>query len=244
MIEQVRDLPPGVDGVRSSGKLTREDYDAVVVPLVEEALRDRRRLRCLVEVPDFDGITPGAAWEDVTLGLRALGAFDGCAIVSDLGWIRESARLAAFLMPCTVRVFAQADHDEAVAWLTALPGAPRITHRLIGEAGVVVVEVGAPLSVVDIDALATVVDEWLATHASLHGLVLNARVVPGWDSLSALVRHLRFVLGHSRRVDKVAFAVDGTLATLATTLAGHVVHPEVRRFSFDELDAAVDWATA
>jgi len=39
-------------------------------------------------------MTPGAAWKDVTLGLRALGLFDGCAVVSDIGWVREASRLA------------------------------------------------------------------------------------------------------------------------------------------------------
>ena len=69
MIEKIPDLPAGIDGVRSSGKLTREDYDAVIVPLVDEALRDHRKLRCLVEIPDFAGITPSAAFEDISLGL-------------------------------------------------------------------------------------------------------------------------------------------------------------------------------
>jgi len=125
MIEKIDGLPAGIDGVRSGGKITRDDYDAVVFPLVEGALRDHRRLRCLVEVPDFEGITPAAAWEDVTLGLRALGSFDGCAVVSDLGWVREVSRLTSFLMPCPARVFAQADRDEAVAWLLTLPAGPR-----------------------------------------------------------------------------------------------------------------------
>ncbi|MGW0885479.1 STAS/SEC14 domain-containing protein [Streptomyces sp. NPDC002671] len=26
--------------------------------------------------------------------------FEGCAVVSDISWIRESTRLASFLMPC------------------------------------------------------------------------------------------------------------------------------------------------
>ena len=73
MIEVLTDVPPGIVAVRASGTLTREEYDAVVVPLLEQARRDGRRLRCLCEVgADYRGLTPGAAWEDVTLGLRAL----------------------------------------------------------------------------------------------------------------------------------------------------------------------------
>jgi hypothetical protein len=93
MIEILKDVPDGVVAVRASGTLTREEYDEVVVPLLDEARRARRRLRCLCEVgADYRGLTPGAAWEDVTLGLRSLHLFDGCAVVSDVGWVRGTSR--------------------------------------------------------------------------------------------------------------------------------------------------------
>ena len=106
-----------------------------------------------------------------------------------------------------------------------------------------VVEVAEPLRVQDVEALATVVDGWLAEHPTLHGLVLHARTFPGWENVGGLVRHLRFVIGHHRHVDRVALAVDGPLAAVAATVAELVAHPQVRRFTFDELDAAIAWAS-
>jgi len=105
VIEKILDLPPGIDGLRSTGKLTLEDYTQVVVPLVAGAVLDDRRLRCLVEIPDFAGISPDAAFEDLSLGVRVLRAFDGCAVVTDLEWLADTTRVAAFLMPYPVRVF-------------------------------------------------------------------------------------------------------------------------------------------
>ena len=244
MIERIPGLPAGVDGVRCNGKLTVEDYDAVVVPLLAEVQREHRRLRCLVEREGFDGITPDAAFEDVRLGLRALGSFDGCAVVSDLPWVGEVLQFVRFLMPYPVRVFPPDRRDEAIAWLAGLPGRPSITHRVLPDAGVVVVEVTEPLRVQDIDELATLVDGWLAEHPTLHGLVLHARAFPGWENLSGLVRHLRFVVGHHRQVDRLGLAVDGSLAAVAARVAELVAHPQVRRFAFDELPAAIAWASA
>lgn len=244
MIERIQGLPTGVDGVRCNGKLTVEDYDAVVVPLLAEVQRQQRRLRCLVEIEGFDGITPSAAFEDVRLGLRALGSFDGCAVVSDLPWVGEVLQVVRFLMPYPVRVFPPDRRDEAIAWLAGLPCRPSITHRVLPEAGVVVVEVTEPLRVQDIDELATLVDGWLAEHPTLHGLVLHARAFPGWENLSGLVRHLRFVVGHHRQVDRLGLAVDGSLAAVAASVAELVAHPQVRRFAFDELPAATAWASA
>jgi hypothetical protein len=244
MIERIEGLPAGIDGVRCNGKLTREDYDAVVVPLLDEVQREQRRLRCLVEVDGFDGITPDAAFEDIKLGLRAMGSFDGCAVVSDLPWVGQALRLPGFLMPYPLRIFPVARRDEAVTWLTGLPGGPTITHRVLTDVGVVVVEVAEPLRAQDVEALATVVDGWLAEHPTLHGLVVHARAFPGWENVGGLVRHLRFVIGHHLHVDRVALAVDGTLATVAATVAELVAHPQVRHFSYDELDAAIGWASA
>jgi SpoIIAA-like len=243
MIERTQGLPAGVDGVRCNGKLTRADYDAVVVPLLDEVQREHRRLRCLVEMEGFDGITPDAAFEDVRLGLRALGSFDGCAVVSDLPWVGEVLQFVRFLMPYPVRVFPPDRRDEAVAWLAGLPGGPSITHRVLSDTGVVVVEVVEPLRVQDIDELATLVDGWLTEHPTLPGLVLHARAFPGWENVSGLVRHLRFIVGHHRHLDRVALAVDGPLAAVAATVAELVAHPQVHQFTFDELSAAIAWAS-
>lgn len=243
MIEKIANLPSGIDGVRSSGKLTREDYDAVIVPLVDGALRDHRKLRCLVEIPDYAGITPSAAFEDLSLGLRVLRAFDGCAIVTDLGWISELTRFAAFLMPYPVRVFPITERAQAIEWLVALPAGPQITSRVLSDAGVVVVEVKEPLRVQDVEALADVIDGWLSTHMSLHGLVVHATTFRGWENARGIVRHLQFVFNHHRQIERVALAVDGTLAQFAAALAEHTVSAEVRRFAFAELDAAIEWAS-
>ena len=154
MIEVMTDVPPGIFAVRSVGTLTKEEYDAVVVPMLEEATRTGRRIRCLCQVgPEFRGLTPSAAWEDVRLGLRALRLFEACAVVSDLGWVRESTRLAAFFMPCPVQVFGEHEREQAIKWLSSMPEQPAIEHRLIPESGVVVVEVSQPLRAPDFDAL-------------------------------------------------------------------------------------------
>ena len=233
MIEILTDVPPGVVGVRARGILTRDEYDTVVVPMLEEAERTKRRLRILCEVgADYRGLTPGALWEDLRLGTRALHLFDACAVVSDVTWIREATRLARFLMPCPVRVFA------------ALPEAPSISVRLDEQTGTVVVEAAAPLRGVDFDALAATVDPWLSTHETVAGVVFHARTVPGWENVTGLRRHLQFVREHHRRVRRVALAVDGVLPSLAPAVAGRLVAPEVRHFAYDALDDAVAWAGA
>jgi len=244
MIERLTDLPAGIDGLRAKGKITREDYDSVVQPLLDEARSQGRRIRFLYHFgPEFEGVTAGGAWEDARLGLRYLRLFERCAIVSDVGWIREASRLVGAMMPCPVKVFGNAEWQDALAWLTAPSAGGGVAHRLLSESGVLVVEPTGPLRAEDFDVLAMVVDPWIEAHGELRGLVVHAREFPGWENLGSLVRHLRFVRDHHCSVRRVALSAGGQLATLAPGLAEHFVKAELRHFGYEELDRAIAWAS-
>jgi hypothetical protein len=230
--------------VRAVGTLSREDYEAVVVPMLEAAAREGRRLRFLCVVDeDFRGLTPDAAWADAKLGLAAMRNLEGCAVVSDLAWVRDTTQLAGFFLPGHVRVFGADERDEAVRWLESLPGR-LATTRIDPAAGVVVVDVPQALRREDVEVIASAVEGWLADHAELPGLVLHAASFPGWENVGALVQHLRFVGGHQGRIGRVALAVDGQPVGIAARVAGTLLHPEVRQFAADRLDEAVAWAGA
>ncbi|WP_460105315.1 SpoIIAA family protein [Streptomyces sp. YKOK-J1] len=244
MLERAQDAPPGVDAVKAIGTVTKDDYEAVVQPLLDEARREGRRIRLLWECgPEFRSYRPAAGWEDLKVGFGSVRLFEGCAVVSDIRWIRESTRLASFLMPCPVRVYGCAERAEALRWLTSLPEGPGVSHQLRSEARVVVIEVDQPLRVQDFDALARTVDDWLDTHEALDGVVVHARAFPGWENVKSLLRHVRFVRDHHRRVRRIALAADSRFAELAPHLANHFVRAEVRRFEYDELEEAVAWAS-
>ena len=244
MLERLTDLPSGVDGLRAKGKVTREDYDSVFQPMMDDARSQGRRIRLLYHLgPEFDGFTAGGAWEDARLGLRYLRLFERCAVISDVGWIREASRLISAMMPCPVKTFSNAEWRDALAWLTAPSAAGRVIHRLLPESGVLVVEPTGPLRADDFDALAMVVDPWIEAHGELRGLVVHTREFPGWENLGSLLRHLRFVRDHHRSVRRVALSADGKLAALAPRLAEHFVKAELRHFGYDEIDRAISWAS-
>jgi stage II sporulation SpoAA-like protein len=226
--------------------LTKDDYEQTVEPLQDDARRHGPRIRLLLQIgPEYRGFTTGAAWEKVETGLRSpsmLRQFDGYALVTDLKWIREWTYIVGFLLPIPLRVFGNQQRDEAIAWLSSLPEHPGVSHRLLSESGVVVVEVTPPLRAQDFDALAVTADTWLETHDALPGVVVHVRGFPGWENVGGLLRHIRFVRDHRRRVRRVALAADGKLASLAPRLAEHFVKPGVKGFGYDELDKAVAWA--
>jgi hypothetical protein len=245
MLEVLADLPVGIDGVKAVGKVSKDDYERVIEPMMDAARREGRRLRFLYEIgPDFDGFTAGAAWEDAKVGLRSIRLFDGCAVVTDIGWIRDATRLAAFMMPCPVRVFAYHDRGAAIQWLLSISAEPAVVIRMIPTPGVMVVEVRAPFQSEDFDALALTADTWIEAHGALHGLVIHAQEFPGWKNLGAVLRHITFVRDYHHRIERVAIAVDSKLASWGPRLGEHFVHAEIKSFSFNELEDAIAWASA
>ena len=243
MLEKLTDVPEGVVAVRAVGMVSREDYEKVLEPLIDEARSGGHRIRFLYQVgPEFEGFTPGAAWEDAKVGLRYLRSFAACAVVTDRDWIRDSTRIASFFMPCPVRVFSDQDLSKAIEWLGAIPREPGLAHRLLPEDGVLVVEVKHALSAQDFDALAMAVDPWIESHGELQGVVIHAHGFPGWENLVGLIRHIQFVRAHHTKVKRIALAVDGKLAALAPRIGEHFVRAEVRAFPSGQLDSAVAWA--
>ena len=93
--------------------MTRDDYEQTVEPLLDEARRQGRRLRLLLQFgPEFEGFTAGAVWGKTETWRHfpsLLRMIDGYAIVSDLRWMREWIHLVGFLVPFPLRVFAN-DH--------------------------------------------------------------------------------------------------------------------------------------
>ena len=243
MIEKLKDLPNGIDGVKAIGKISKEDYEQVFVPLLDDTRREGRHIRFLYQLgPEFEGFTPGAAWEDAKIGLHSMRLFDGCVVVTDLTWVREFTQLAGFLMPCPVRVFGNQERDKAIDWLASLPEGAAVSHRLLPDLGVMVVEVKQALRAQDFDALAFTADTWIEAHGHLQGLVIHAREFPGWENLGSFLRHIRFVRDHHRKVKRIALAADTKLASLAPRVAEHFIQAEVKSFGYDELDSAIAWA--
>lgn len=243
MLERLKDLPTGIDGVRAVGVVSKGDYERAFPPIIDEARRSGHRIRFLYELgPEFEGFTPGAAWEDAKIGVHSIRLFLAFAVVTDVRWVREGIRLGAFLSPCPVNVFANQDRAKALAWLNSIPVESGISHRLVPESGLIVVEVKHALSAQDFDALAFTADTWIESHGNLQGIVIHAREFPGWENLGSLIRHIQFVRDHHRHVKRIALAADAKIATIAPKIAEHFIYAEVKRFDYDELDQAIAWA--
>ena len=98
-----------------TGKLVKEDYDALV-PTVDRAIERYGKIRMLIVMHDFHGWTASAFWEDTKFGARHFRDIERLAMVGETKW-QHGMTISKPFTTATVRYF---DHDQveaARAWL-------------------------------------------------------------------------------------------------------------------------------
>jgi hypothetical protein len=116
MIKLIEDVPPGVVGFEASGTVHASDYRDVVVPALERAGK-AGEIRFLVVIPDFKGMSGGAAWEDLKVALHYFGSWKRLALVTDIEWMSHATSLLGWITPGDARAFGLSNRDDAVAWV-------------------------------------------------------------------------------------------------------------------------------
>jgi SpoIIAA-like len=124
MLQLLSGFPDDVLAVRVSGKVTRDEFRSVLVHAAESKLKSHDQLALYYRfASDFAGMSAGAMWEDSKLDIGHWKAWRRIAVISDTGWIRNLARLAALLLRRPVRVFSNAQADAARDWVSVGSGA-------------------------------------------------------------------------------------------------------------------------
>jgi SpoIIAA-like len=120
MIEQLKSFPDNVLGFVCKGRVTKADYDAVLVPAVLNALKKQDKVRLYYETAaDFAGIAPGAIWEDFKVGMEHLTRWERVAVVTDVEWIKHTMLFFSFLMPGAMKAFSTSEAAQAREWIVA-----------------------------------------------------------------------------------------------------------------------------
>jgi SpoIIAA-like len=118
MIIELSGLPDGLVGFEASGKLAAEDYRDVVLPTIEKALA-AGDVRVVIVMRDFDGLSGGALWQDLKMGVEHLRGWKKIALVTDIGWMSHATDLFGWMTPGETKTFSLDERDDAIAWARA-----------------------------------------------------------------------------------------------------------------------------
>ena len=116
-----------------------------------------------------------------------------------------------------------------------------LSHDLLEDDAILVVEPKGALESADFEALAKEVDPFIEKKGDLRGLLIQTESFPGWRDFGSLISHLRFVRNHHKHIKKVAAVTDSAFASIAPAVTNHFVSAEVRHFTFADWDVAMAW---
>lgn len=118
MIEFMPESSGKVIGIKAGGRLTRKDYEEVLIPKLEELFEKHGKLDVLIHLEeDFAGWDLAAAWDDASYGIKHRADFEKIAVVGGPSWVEWCINLAGFLMKGEIRVFPANKLDDARKWV-------------------------------------------------------------------------------------------------------------------------------
>lgn len=121
MLSIISDLPPHVVGVRAIGAITKQDFDTVLKPALEDLLRRTGKINylLLLETP-VSNFTVGAWIDDFILGLKHFTHWNRVAVVTNEKVVEKFSDAFNFILPGKSKGFTLGELVKAKEWVSAL----------------------------------------------------------------------------------------------------------------------------
>jgi len=120
-------------------------------------------------------------------------------------------------------------------------GAEMHDHSTMKPEGILVLKPHAPLSKGESDRLTAAVDAYLSDHARLHGVMIQSKLFPAWETFAGFTAHMRFGAEHHKKVERVALVTDSKVADIVESLGKYFISADVRHFPFGDETKALGW---
>lgn len=122
MIEQLTGFAPSVLAFRFVGKITRADYEQVLVPAIRASIERGGDIGVYCELGEgFEGYDASGLWADVKTGFKYyfshMSAWKKIALVTDLEWIAHFVALFGWMTTCELELFSVAERQAAQHWI-------------------------------------------------------------------------------------------------------------------------------
>lgn len=112
-----------------------------------------------------------------------------------------------------------------------------MTIRFDENTSTIYFQPAAPLRVEDFQKL----DEIFQQRGSVNGLFIETLKFPGWSNIYAFRDHLKFIKNQQSKIKKIALVTDSPLALFGEKVVGFFLVPTVKRFPFEQKEAARKW---
>jgi len=103
--------------IKAVGKLTHRDYEKMS-PMIDSALESVKEpnIKALVDLSEFKGWEPRAAWDDMKIGLKHNSEFEKIAIFGNSKkWVEYGVKITNWFTSGKIEQFENI--DDAIEWL-------------------------------------------------------------------------------------------------------------------------------
>jgi hypothetical protein len=120
MLQFIKDLPEHVIGIHAIGQVSKEDYDKVLAPRLEELVAKQGEINYILVLENnaITDFSAGAWYDELKLGLKHFTKWNKIAIVTDQKSIEWFSNAFKAIIPGQSKGFPLGKLDEAVAWVT------------------------------------------------------------------------------------------------------------------------------
>ena len=119
MFVELENLPNGILGFEARGKFTAADYENVLIPATERALKNEPLKLVFIMPEGFHGMELGALRDDLAFGIKHHADIRKFAFVTDDHAMAALTRAFSFMIPAETRVFSLGEREAAISWLAA-----------------------------------------------------------------------------------------------------------------------------
>lgn len=115
----MNDVPDNVAGFRATDKVTKADYENVVIPKIDEHVKQQGKINfMLVLDTKMSNFSFGAILEDLGVGLKHFSKWHKMAIVSESNAINKFTDIFSYVAPGEAKGFTHAELEEAKTWVS------------------------------------------------------------------------------------------------------------------------------
>jgi len=115
----MNDVPENVAAFRATGHVNKEDYDTVLIPVVDALVKKQDKINfMLVLDTELKNFTMGAFLKDMGVGLKHFTKWHKMAIVSESGPVNTFTDLFSYVAPGEAKGFTHAELKEAIDWVS------------------------------------------------------------------------------------------------------------------------------
>ena len=119
MLQIINDLPDYVLGIHAVGEVSKDDYERVLLPKMNDLVKRQGEINYLLVLEtDVQNFSIASWWEDLKLGLKNFTKWNRIAVVTDQKGVEWFSNAFRFFIPGKSKGYKLNELEQAIKWIS------------------------------------------------------------------------------------------------------------------------------